>query len=130
MQEELIKFQTAKLAKERGFNENCDWIYFLPHPELAKQEGEQENVWIPIPNSSSLINGIKKPTQTLLSKWLREVHKIDVIVHRSFSMEYSYHYCIIKECDYENEIQQEVTPNRKYEEALEFGLLEGLKLIK
>ncbi len=27
MTEQLISFQTAKLAKEKGFNESCDWVY-------------------------------------------------------------------------------------------------------
>lgn len=58
-----------------------------------------------------------------LQKWLREVHNIDV-------------YCIPCESDYKegqwfNNIASHNPPfTGTYEEALELGLIEGLKLIK
>lgn len=50
MEETLITFETAKLAKEKG----CDWIL--------------------------LNNGFPFPSQSLLQKWLREEKKIRIFV--------------------------------------------------
>ena len=120
MEEQLISFETAKLAKEKGF----DFIYIIDN-ELTKH---------------SLI------TQSLLAKWLREVHNcfIDILPHRDgdsknkqwkskkdvfWSVEVDY---------YGKDFKIELTDdadftqhfNNTYEEALEAGLQEALKLIK
>ena len=100
--------ELIKLAKERGF------------------EGYLKNQWQ---------YNTKEPLRYLfwlneLHKWLSEEHKIDIIIHRSFSMANSYHYCLVKDCDYDDENQQDCIPNRTYEQALEDGLLETMKFIK
>lgn len=79
---------------------------------------------LPISNNSKQIE------YCFLQKWLREVHGVDITIHRSFSFTHSYHYCIIKDCDYENELRQMSESNRSYEVCLEDALLEGLKMIK
>lgn len=62
-------------------------------------------------------------------KWLREEHKTDITIHRSFSMHNSYHYCIIIDCDYDNEMQQFCEPDRTYESALDSAIQEACKII-
>ena len=100
MEDTLINFETAKLAKEKGF----DFIYIIDN-ELTNH---------------SLI------TQSLLQKWLREVHNIHITV-TSISQE-SWQYHIQKPKDKLGDNYNEDYEN--YEEALEDGLQESLKLIK
>ena len=128
MEDTLISFETAKLAKEKGF----DFIYIIDN-ELTNH---------------SLI------TQSLLAKWLREVHSIIVDVTLDFfdsytkeSIKYSptfYTYSNDKKrfwlyTDYINsdectkKMQEEMPIFQNYstyEEALEIGLYHALKLIR
>jgi hypothetical protein len=57
MKDKLIEFKTAKLANEKGCFENSDNKWF-----------EDEMQWLQV------------PTQSLLQRWLREVHLIDVVI--------------------------------------------------
>ena len=116
MKEQLVSFETAKLAKEKGFNWNCEKCFQIGNLKIVPIKNHQ---WKCL-----------DPTQSLLQKWLREIHGIDICIHRSFSMTKSYHYCIIKDCNYENETSQTCIPGRTYEQALEDGLYKTLNLIK
>lgn len=152
MKEDLISFETAKLAKEKGFDipvfyfikdcgeglgiishleceiiESCEFNEILENHNLKKEE----NIW-------------SQPTQSLLQKWLREKHNIHVYVVTSFynrSELLGYIYCIDIfdsnnihfgiERDEEQRVLLGVAISfNSYEEALEIGLQEALKLIK
>lgn len=128
MKEQLISFETAKLAKNKElckyFNSGTQYVnafYSEDGINYEETEFQQEDCIIE--------DRYYRPTQSLLQKWLRKVYDIDITIHRSFSMNKSYHYCIIPQNDYDKEHQQEVIPNRSYETALEKGLQEALKLI-
>ena len=150
MKEELISFETAKLAKEVGFDCVTNKYY--------------------TPNSGKLVYGIgpvvvniriKAPTQSLLQHWLREKHNTLVLInpYKGFDNDGYPHIYSGDSCQYEhentyllhwgyavlkckeNEIPEDIsfeqyTENkiinvvRTYEQALEAGLLEALKLIK
>ena len=109
MEEQLISFETAKLAKEKGF----DFIYIIDN-ELTKH---------------SLI------TQSLLQKWLREVHKINIFIS-SKTIEnktiFIPHGRTIPDTINNNLIVDiiQYCTNNTYEDAFEIGLQEALKLIK
>ena len=120
MEDTLINFETAKLAKEKGF----DFIYIIDN-ELTKH---------------SLI------TQSLLAKWLREVHNcfIDILPHIDgdsknkqwknkedvfWTVEVDY-YGKNFEINLTNNADFTQHFNKSYEEALEMGLYQALKLIK
>lgn len=117
MEEKLVSFEVAKLAKEKGFDVKAKWLqlYLL------------DSITNTVDTFSA--SQICLPTQSLLQKYLREVHKIDIVIHRSFSMDNSYHYCIIMDGNYDIEMLQECIPDRSYEEALENALFNALKLI-
>ena len=114
MGEQLISFETAKLAKEKGFKEGSRKGY-LPNGETG------------ISHYNSLCYNDKEdyptkyaaPTQSLLQKWLREVHKKDV-------------YCwpCESQIDDSNTTWTSGKAVGSYEEALEVGLQEALKSIK
>lgn len=125
MQEQLISFETAELAKEKGFQEEELHYYLngelLQHPNRLYYNFNQDN---PPRNQFSA------PTQSFLQKWLREKHRLIVLVGYNYEYDSTpYTYWIYKENE-SNPINQWVNDLHTYEDALELGLQETLKLIK
>lgn len=107
MEDQLISFETAKLAKEKGFNL---WTSCKAHfPLYLKGEIEYRDF---IRNIGEPL----APTQSLLQRWLREEFDYHASVRRAGK-------------DWKTSID-EYTTFETYEEALERGLQELLKLIK
>ena len=124
MIEQLVSFETAKLAREKGFNEptihfytpdgtclSCEYLYSYYECEA--------------------------PTQSLLQKWLRDIHKILVEVnYRNFSVKGAAGYFYVfgtKGPLYSARTYVGETVWKGYniyEEALEDALCQALKLIK
>ena len=106
MDEQLISFETAKLAKEKGCNlENCTCGGY---PDCICSD--------------------KRISQSLLAKWLREKYDIDVIINTYRNQNQKYYKYFISEKS-KDVIKSEEYYNT-YEDALEIGLQEALKLIK
>ena len=98
MKEQLITFETAKLAKEKGFTILEKGFY------------------------------IGAPTQSLLQKWLREKHNLEVIsMHADDFVWWKVKVRRLSKVGAEI-IKTEMEFNT-YEEALESGLHQALKLI-
>jgi hypothetical protein len=72
MMEQLITFETAKLAKEKGFNEKCGIGYDL-HGNIT-----YATVSYMLNSDKNSKDHCSAPTQTLLQKWLRDVHDIHI----------------------------------------------------
>jgi len=124
MKEEVISFETAKLAKEKGFNENSKGYYnkegeFI---EAALPQGSKFNVGDD--------NVFSAPTQSLLQKWLREELKLSV--ETVFNGSESF-YWIIREMYPLGKEFSSVWDERfgwsTYEEAMDAALLKALNLI-
>ena len=153
MEEQLITFETAKLAKEKGFNEMCYNAYHIYRENLHKSglglielglEFEPymggQNVIIKEYYQSK--NYTLAPTQSLLQKWLREIHnihiKVDDFIDDETGIEWDYE---IVEIGTDLNEKGEYIPLipystddilRKflnYESALESALQEALKLL-
>lgn len=127
MTEELVTLEIAKLLKEKGFNEYCENVIDINN--MLRKTLYRINDDLPKQCFS-------RPTQSLAQKWLRERHEINVSVLRMTEryggavaehnlLKYFWHIQI---------------PNRQsmvdvgvyyftYEEALEAGIQEALKLI-
>jgi len=105
MTEQLVSKETAILAKEKGFT-IITGNYYL--------DDEIITGWS--------LNGIPTCTQSLLQKWLRDVHNIDIDIN---SWKEIYKVLICKNKTLERFIEGFLT----YEEALEKSLQEALKLI-
>ena len=126
MKENIVTFQVAKLAKEKGFNWkviNYFKLSTISNP-LIEDECRPQNI-----NSLQSNSIFSRPTQSLLAKWLREEHHLIVTV--AYQYEYDstpYSYWIYKENN-SSPLNQWVNDLNSYEEALEFGLQEALKLI-
>jgi len=125
MEEQLISFKIAKLAKEKGFK--------LPYPTACYTE--EAELYISENLLSERITGKPKPkniyiapTQSLLQKWLREKHNIDIIIEPNQDSDGNKYYCWRGRKNMSSSTIGNVADH--YEEALEKGLIEALKLIK
>ena len=68
MKEDYVSLETAKLLKEKGFDENCAALYDLRDGAfMEKQTGY-------VFNNYQWDNFITAPTLQMAMKWLREVH--------------------------------------------------------
>ena len=118
MQEELITFETAKLAKEKGF--------VITQIRWFNKQGIAQGF-----NTGPLDDVFYRPSQSLLQKWLREVHNIDVWVNKIGSTnEKKYYFNVMVNNKFVNTTNSNSKTFLKYEEALEVGLQEALKLIQ
>ena len=130
MEEQLISFETAKLAKEKGFDASC-------YDAFNSKGNLYSNGWceylydnkVEIPFGSGVLQSqdILAPTQSLLAKWLREEHNIIVLVDYEGIDGYYYKFYSYKEGN-KNYDASDKNYNT-YEEALEAGIQEALKLI-
>ena len=172
MKEDLIKFETAKLAKEKGFSmlaknfssalvdsrnnkvqrysfyrefnesnytrKNYPMTEYEPRVQFEFEVGTNcnhifglEKSYLQPDNQYLTAHFYLAPTQSLLQKWLKDVHDIQLYVvpvgHSDFSIKYYYYQILGKDCSTgKHKINRFIT----YEEALEAGLIEALKLIK
>lgn len=123
IEEQNITFETAKLAKEKGFEFNVNFgVYDMSgkyHPYMAH--------WI-----SGVI--YPAPSQSLLQKWLRDNHKINIVIIPSFkcyNINYITQYNEIEDDNIIFELEGlDFKDFDSYEDALEEGLFIGLKQIK
>lgn len=142
MKDELVTFETAKLAKEKGFDESCSYYIDSRFPTLhCTGDLDEQNI------HPSL--DYKAPTQSLLQRWLREQHMIYISVDPetigSDEWEWTYkiqhlpkeHREVKRRCGhfvYKSSYNESPGGTywgawRTYEEALEIGLKDGLSLI-
>jgi len=80
MKEQLIKFETAKLANEVGFDIECEnfiSIYNNKSESVYGYIGEVFEYQREVAKKHILY---EQPTQSLLQKWLRKEHNIIVLV--------------------------------------------------
>jgi hypothetical protein len=136
MTEELISFKTAKLAKEKGLTKLFNTVHYIPcyngdvtdvkrYGILDEYQGEDEILidWVYL-----------AVTQSLLQKWLRDIHKINAIPQVSKRSEDNKFYgffsgdVIIYETD--KSLDTIFRYFKTYEQALEAGLYQALLLIK
>jgi hypothetical protein len=136
MEEQIVNFDTAKLAKEKKFDGICYDTYDLRDKKLSnKYNIDLDEIYDEIDlkkefecRFDDIFEGYcLAPTQSLLQKWLREVHNTHITVD-------------CKNTKYpEGMFSVDVGNNNEtiyyyfgytcYEEALEIGLQEALKLI-
>jgi len=117
MKEQLIGLECAKLAKEKGFGIETELVY------------HENKLW----HITNLIQFYKgkydfAPTQSLLQKWLRE--KKGIIVEVAWYHNGKVAKWISKTWEVETAKYKAGDEKDTYEEALEEGLKEALKLIK
>ena len=141
MEDQLISFETAKLAKEKEFDVLCEHSFSKHGSNIQENDQNGFRNW-----NKEYKNSYSRPTQSLLQKWLREVHNcfIDILPHKDgdsknkqwrskedvfWTVEVDYYGKDFKiELTDDSDFTQHF--NNNYEEALEIGLYQALKLIK
>ena len=119
MNEQLISFDTALLAKSKKFVTNLG----------TKESYEIDTKKIKNTSDISCLgnnthnNIAEAPTQSLLQKWLREKHKIYVFIHNEIGRNYLLYYYTIKS---DNFSAYQIGRYKSYEEALEDALSKSL----
>ena len=123
---QLVQFETAKIARKKGFDYSDKygiWIY---------DEDGSIAYTTEVKYKTDKYKGIKiqdvcilAPTQSLLQKWLREKHTTAVYCI-PFTLEEEWSWvCLI-----DGDLIDPDANGVAYEEALEEGLKEALKLVK
>ena len=135
MEEQLVEFETAKLAKAVGFNEPCSYC-FTELNSFKKREVSlliQPPYGVPSDQDHIFFNNIKqptllRPTQSLLQRWLEETHSIFIDVMTDTTVNEIMGFQIYLKSWRFTPIEVDYFLD-KYE-GIEKGLQQALKLIK
>lgn len=120
MEDQYISFEIAKLAKEKGFDEASPWAF--------QDDGEEYSGF----NWWNKKNGwYSRVTQSFLAKWLREKHKITITIIPTIGYNRNvdvtrYSFRLFRKG---TSITGNSTPKDTYEEAMEDGLREALRIV-
>lgn len=125
MTEELVTLETAKLLKEKGFNEYCK--------DIIREDNGRMMQSVFRTNKDLPKGAYSRPTQSIAAKWIRETKNLHISIIRN-ACGYGYDIC---RSDNGTHITYGIFdgPNDggqwdTYEEALEVGIQEALKLIQ
>lgn len=148
MTEELVTYPTAKLAREKGFDEVCRATFeaYEHNGEMVVSESpdiptlladlsedlramlvKRPGLWdgVPIHNSTLKPWLTARPSQDLLERWLREKHDTDITIKMWRRKGRKYQAVIKKHGKYETAGRLFNT----FEPAREGALMHGLKMI-
>ena len=128
MQEQIISFETSKILYRLNIKLKSNWVY-------DKRNGFKYSIQYHdgLPTDDTHICA---PSQSLLQKWLREEHDIEVNCRTNIKhdgrvvWESSGKYFKLLHHTNKRKTYSEYKRADTYEKALEKGLQEGLKLIK
>ena len=120
---EVISLETAKLAREKGFDVLVPNFY-TDHTYLGK-DVQYNPIGIVKRNYNAFKDKYSAPTQSLLQRWLRENHNIHIMICPKMTPSNEivyYSFTGTKKKDWLN-------CYNTYEEVLELALVESLKSI-
>lgn len=129
LKESIISFETAKLAKEKGFKSKSR--YYDASGDLVETPTVTENDYRHTNNDFQRFR-YEAPAQSLLQKWLREEKGINLFLLPSNYHSSKWYYGFGSTELYKSHEVSKVSGdngNWNYEEALEACLQEALKLI-
>ena len=114
--EDYVSFETAKLLKEKGFDEKCSSVW-----RFTSNSPKGKGKWILYSYSMADEDSICNPTIQMAMKWLRETHNIDIIINVSSKDESDnkrkYTYAIVSKWFVGTD-----NVKRTYEESCEAGI--------
>ena len=132
--EDYVSFETAKLLKERGFDEECISVYHDGKLQLVSSlgifcgEGYGEQIltytnseckWSPIM--------ISAPTLQMAMKWLREVHDIYIMIDKDFATENGWHYVVVRKRYWADNIDKGLTKQESNSYTYKFACEASIK---
>lgn len=105
--EDYVSFETAKLLKEKGFDELCDKKYYGDDgsgPSYIRERWEDGGDVSPMSNSNlddgSKYADISTPTLQMAMKWLREVHNLCLfVIPATIDKTFRTGYALYPQCD-------------------------------
>ena len=77
IEEDYVSYNVAKLLKEKGFNERTFYHYIIGQPTSL-----QHNIVYNKYCNSDAVNIYSAPTHQMAMRWLREVHKVHIVINR------------------------------------------------
>ena len=84
MRDEIIKKETSIVAKEKGFDLHCKFIYLRFFSGNEGYNLVKRQLLISLGDNESGINVIdffEAPTQTLLARWIRKIYGIHIEIY-------------------------------------------------
>ena len=129
MEETLINFLTAKLAKQAGFDEKVEFCFIEGHGDQMFPVGNEYHSI----EGTTFCNFNKDDgcysicTLSFLQQWLREVHDLDIVPVR-VKPDHVNRIIYLNGYEWYNNKGLYIVES-SYEEALEKGLSAGLKVI-
>ena len=138
MENEFVTYEIAKLLKELNFDEPClAWYYFNEENSsyalnsFKQDYGDKFDWWkYSELDSDVYVDHLMAPFWQQVINWLREEYKLIVSINIMSDLSY---YSLLINIDEDKLNLSNQSQNRgfiTYEEALEDGLFEALKLIK
>lgn len=126
MTEEFVTLETAKLLKEKGFKEDIFTFY-----ELDCVEGDMilSETYDYSDNFNKKDDCFSAPSQYLAQKWLRETKNLHIEISYMYENYWIYDILTIPNHDLVGLSDRPIIHYKSYEEALEAGIQEALKLI-
>ena len=121
--EDYVSFEVAKLLKEKGFDEPCECFY-----DTENNDASIVNGWMDISNSELEEREFvcySAPTHQMAMKWLREVHKIYIVISPISGKGYGAILCDVGDFDdfnYIGETDYFFHPEEAVEAALKYSL--------
>ena len=128
IEEQFVSFDTAKLLKEAGFDLSCRGVYVTDRTgyyEFREYDNKQTTDDLCWNTEDGFQYEYLAPTQALAAKWLRDVHRIDIVIDVIDEKDYC--------CDiFQNKQRKSIAESVKqsFEKVLEDGLKYALGLIK
>lgn len=137
MTEQLVKFETAKILKEKGFNEYSFYYYIVGFNSIKEDKivkkfsnyEENDKLFQSIRLGKNQPHLALAPNQSLVQKWFREVHGIYIMITQQFYKDRVCH--LFQVCKYQawSELFGDNGEFTSYEDCLEEGILYALNLI-
>jgi hypothetical protein len=127
MEKEFIPYEQALALKELGFDEPCFGYYVGKDREVYMSN---ETLSAPFRFRLESKTTFVAPLYQQAFRWFREKYKMDSVIIRSFSMTNSYHYNIVIDQDYGNDLQSTSIPNRTYQQAEQECLKKLIEIVK
>ena len=133
-EESFVSFNTAKMLKEAGFDAPCRGVYVTDRTgyyEFREYDNKQTKDDLCWNTDDGFQYEYLAPTQALAARWLREVHNYAVCVWFSKDHEkWFYVHGDMNNIVFDTDYHISEYKYDSYEEALEAGLQEAIKLIK
>lgn len=132
MEDTLVSYETAKLAKEVGFDSDYVIQCYRKDGRVTLYSKQGHHYYIKVGKKIFEDFDCIAPTQPLLQKWIREKHLLHIEIYGFVSGDEQtrqYYHCIRnmkKYCD----LTDDSETFNSYEDCLEDGLFTALKLIQ